>query len=160
MKCPQKVFTLPLTATFTLNDVEYKGSVLNIVYQQKEDPLFIEKLNYHLNPQIKWHNLTAEFDDEWRQNELKIKQDLKALPVFQFSDKTHWTVWEIILISVGAIIGTWIMLTTIKLVRNKSRHMPWRNIKEPEAMKDESIPLQEMKSTSVQGTRHEIIIQT
>jgi len=38
IKCPAKVFTLPLSLTFILNDVEYKGDILTVIYRQREDP--------------------------------------------------------------------------------------------------------------------------
>jgi len=36
VECPNQVFTLPLSLTFTLNDVQYKGNVLKNVYRERE----------------------------------------------------------------------------------------------------------------------------
>ncbi len=44
VKCPNKIFTLALTATFTLNNVTYHGKRMNLVYNGTEDPLLQEKL--------------------------------------------------------------------------------------------------------------------
>ena len=62
--CPNDVFTLPLTATFTINDVEYKGAVLDLVYKEKLDPMFMEKANWHLKPSINWTDLIKDLDEQ------------------------------------------------------------------------------------------------
>jgi cell division protein FtsB len=69
--CPKE--TLPLTATFKINDVMYHGSVLNIVYKQTEDPLFLEKIQWHLNAHVNYSSLENKMDQEWIMNEKEIK---------------------------------------------------------------------------------------
>lgn len=71
--CPKEIFTLPLTATFKVNDVVYYGSVLNIVYKQTEDPLFLEKIQWHLNAHVNYSSLENKIDEEWIINEKEIQ---------------------------------------------------------------------------------------
>jgi len=72
VECPSKVFKLPLTASFSLNGVTYKGQVMNLVYEEKEDPLLLEKVTWHLTPIVKWEEME------------------KVFPVFQPLDPNHW----------------------------------------------------------------------
>ena len=142
VKCPLKVFTLPLTATFTLNEIEYQGSVLNIVYQQREDPLFIEKLNWHLTPGLNWFNLTAGFEEDWRINEQKIKQDMKTLTVFHFQDQDQWTFMQIIVVVMSLVIIGFLVLCIIKLVKGKNCKQGGKRVEDkPEESQHEEIPM-------------------
>jgi len=59
--CPNKVFKLPLTATFTLSDITYQRQVMNLVYEENTDPLMIEKVNWHLTPVVKWDEIDRVF---------------------------------------------------------------------------------------------------
>ncbi len=61
VKCPNRVFTLPLTSTFTLNNVTYYGKMMNLVYSEHEDPLLLEKLDWHLTPTVNWDSLNTTF---------------------------------------------------------------------------------------------------
>lgn len=108
VKCPDKVFTLPLSLSFTLNEVEYKGSVLKIVYKENEDPYLTEHINYHLTPNINWSNLTSEIEADWKINEERIEDEAKRISVFKFKDEEglSWT-------TIGLLILTGIMLIFI-----------------------------------------------
>ena len=46
---------------------------------KKKDPLFTEMLNWHLNPNVDWSNLTGELEKSWNENEDQIKEDVKSL---------------------------------------------------------------------------------
>lgn len=95
--CPQKIFTLPLTATFTVNKVEYKGSVLNIVYQQQEDPLFVDQITWHLDPHVEWDHLEKQVDKEWKELEKDLEKSQHSLN--DLHGTSHYD-WLIILIGI------------------------------------------------------------
>lgn len=100
--CPNKVFVLPIEASFTLNNVEYVGSVLSIVYHQAEDPLFVEKTNWHLSPHVNWDNLTQNMVNEWDAEVKKLQW------MFNVEDLTGQTVklWHVLVYAkVFAIIA-------------------------------------------------------
>lgn len=61
VQCPLSVFKLPLSATFTLNNVTFQGQMLNLVYNEREDPLFLEKVTWHLTPLVNWDELNRTF---------------------------------------------------------------------------------------------------
>ncbi|CAG7831007.1 unnamed protein product [Allacma fusca] len=141
INCPEEVFTLPLSATFTLNEIEYKGSILKIFWREKQDPLLTEQANWQLNPNMKWSNLTAEFDQEWTRNEKEIQTEVKNLRVFEFHDE-QWTFTEICL-SVSIILLVIAMLLCVMKsafkIKIKSRKTEVKSVK-----MQEEIPLQEV----------------
>jgi hypothetical protein len=150
VKCPNKVFTLPLTATFTLNNMTYQGRTMNLVYNEKEDPLFKEKLEWHLTPIINWDSLNQTF------------------PIFKPLDHDHWKkadsqFWTIICVgSAGfGIIGLiliWKKMRGLCQRRNPPRRKGRRTSKgdKPQGMELEPIsnttePDQSSDEESVRG---------
>jgi hypothetical protein len=131
--CPNKVFTLPLTATFTLNGVAYQGRTMNMVYNEKEDPLLMEKLEWHLTPLIRWDKLNETF------------------PVFTPLDRDHWNhhqghhLWILtIVVSTGfgflvlflagrKLLGIRRQRRTRRSNKQKQEEMELKPVKKPEA---------------------------
>jgi hypothetical protein len=81
-------FTLSLSLTFTLNEVEYKGNLLKVVYGETAYPIVTEQINWHLNPRLDWNNFTEEFDSELQKNNRKVEEEVKKLSVFEFKTQT------------------------------------------------------------------------
>ncbi|CAL8134718.1 unnamed protein product [Orchesella dallaii] len=121
VKCPNYVFTLPLSATFTLNNVEYQGKVLSIVYHQKEDPLFIEKINWHLSAGVKWDNLTEQFEDDWNHNAEEVSK-IEKVHFIYLEENAWWTTGIIGVMLFGSLIA--VVLCShkcVKYLRARSR---------------------------------------
>jgi len=139
---PESVFTLPLSLTFTLNEVQYQGNVLKVVYREKEDPMLTQHLNYHLNPRINWSNLTAEYEMDLNESDRKINDEVKNLKLFEFADKSNeLTTTSIVLIVLAtlAILSLVLFIVKQKLCQGK----PNTNINASvEARIEEEIPLQ------------------
>lgn len=99
MNCSNKVFTLPLTATFTLNHITYKGHELNLVFNENDDPLLEEKMHWHLTPTVNWDEMN------------------RTLPIFTAWDPNHWNrdfdvdFWIIVAAIVGGLIL--VIITTV-----------------------------------------------
>ncbi len=151
MKCPLKVFTLPLSITFTLNEVEYKGNILQVIYREREDPFLKEHVDWHLNLQLNWSSLAKELDSFWTAQEKEIIEESKDLKVFEFSHNTGFGTMEVISIVLGIILlimsGTWITCRLRK--RRRSRRSTKEN---PEPDEEEvQVPLQPIN--------HHIIVQ-
>ena len=145
VECPQKVFTLPLSLTFTLNEVEYKGNVLQIVYREKEDPYLVEHVNWHLNPRIDWSNLTAEIEEDWKLSNQRIEEEAKLIPVFEFQDNgLEWSTYLLLTIAGILTVALMTLCVVVRINIKKSR----------QPRKKEEIPLQE---ASVED--HRIIIE-
>jgi len=104
VQCPNKIFTLPLTATFTLNNVTYQGKTMQLVYTEKDDPLMQEKLNWHLTPLFNWDSLNQTFPV------------LQPLPLDHWTRRQGWGIWDYAgLLGFGtgfiilALCGRWII---------------------------------------------------
>ena len=119
--CPNKVFTLPLTATFEINDVVYKGSVLNIVYKQTEDPLFLEKVQWHLEPHVNWDTLGDKFDKEWKENEESIKKQ-----EFYYHSDSSTLIWllAITILCIAAITVAIILKNRRRICKKNETRTP------------------------------------
>jgi hypothetical protein len=74
VECPETVFALPLSLTFTLNDVIYKGSMLKVIYQEPEDHYLREHIDHHLNKKIVTSNLSAELMKDWTDTKNQIDE--------------------------------------------------------------------------------------
>jgi Reverse transcriptase (RNA-dependent DNA polymerase)/gag-polypeptide of LTR copia-type/GAG-pre-integrase domain len=150
--CPGRVFTLPISLTFYLNHVEYKGNVLEIVYKEREDPLLTEHINWHLNPRVNWHNLTDDFDSNLKISEAEIQRKLKNLSLFEFHQE--WTAWDttkVVLIITGVLlclIGGCYFLRRFKVLCFKKKARETQKT-------SEEIPLREMEVP----VTHRIIIE-
>ncbi|CAL8119426.1 unnamed protein product [Orchesella dallaii] len=59
--------------TFVINNVQCRGPALNIVNKQQDDPFFIKKIQWYLNPHVKWDELVKE---EWSKQNLEENSDL------------------------------------------------------------------------------------
>ncbi|CAG7827867.1 unnamed protein product, partial [Allacma fusca] len=57
--CPNDVFTIPLSANFKINDLEFEGSRINLFHQEVVDPMFTVRTNWHLQPSINWTSLKS-----------------------------------------------------------------------------------------------------
>ncbi|OXA56431.1 Copia protein [Folsomia candida] len=102
----QSVFKLPLTSTFSVNNVTYRGRMLNLVYNEKEDPLFLEKVTWHLTPVVNWDELN------------------KTFPYLTPLDADHWgrernrDFWIMICI-IGAVFLTTFLIVLWEKLRSK-----------------------------------------
>jgi hypothetical protein len=146
--CPQRVFTLPLSLTFTLNEVEYKGNLLKVVYRETADPILTEHINWHLNPRLDWSNFTDQFESDLQKNNRKVEEEVKKLSVFEFKTQKDWTVPEIALIVIGTISALLVMVYVAR--KYIALRIQRRRIPEP---KDET----EMDPINPAKTHHIII---
>ncbi|CAG7720336.1 unnamed protein product [Allacma fusca] len=89
INCPEDVFALPPLAALTFNEIEYKGSMLKIIWREKQDPLLTEQVNWQLNPSMKWSKLTAEFYQDWTRNENEIQTDVETYRYSNFMSSGH-----------------------------------------------------------------------
>ena len=137
--CPDKIFMLPLTATFKIGNVEYKGSVLNIVYKQTEDPLFVEKVQWHLNPHVKWENLSQTFDEEWKKNEARIHSDN-----FYYHSGTNIIMWLVIAMIMSCVST----LAVVALFKWRGKICSKKKNEETQA------------SRQAEGNNHRVIVNT
>lgn len=112
--CPNKVFQLPLSLSFTLNGIEYKGSMLKIVYRERTDPFLSEHINYHLNPRLNWNNLTSQFDSDLKLHEQHVKEEMKGWVGFQFYDDNQWIMSEVLAVLFGGLLLLFVGLYIIK----------------------------------------------
>jgi len=154
--CPNQVFTLPLSLTFTLNDVQYKGNVLKIVYREREDPLLLQHINWHLNPKVNWNNLTEDFDQKWQQNEKVIQDEAKNLKVFEFNDSAGVSATDIVLIVAGTI-------AIVGFIACKLRNAQFCNNTQTKATPvklEEEVPLQNITTANATHSPHRIIIES
>ncbi|OXA44959.1 Copia protein [Folsomia candida] len=55
--CPDGVFVLPAALTFKINNNMYTASQLNLDQEEKYDPLFTAKANWHLQPRVNLSSL-------------------------------------------------------------------------------------------------------
>ena len=154
VKCPLKVFTLPLSITFTLNEVEYRGHVLKIIYREQEDPFIKEHVNWHLNPQVNWSNLAGELDEFWNSNNKKIQEEAKDLKVFEFQQQKGFSVIEVISCIIGTVITIVLLICIIVCVKKRSKREKSKQDKDKvkDNDKSEDLPLT--------GMGHQLIIQT
>jgi len=124
--CPNKVFTLPITATFTLNDVTYRGSILSLVYREQEDPLLNEQIHWHLTPLVNWENLN------------------KTFPILKAMDGNHWKKDDNVGLTTTTIIlgfGLGLLIAWIL----------WRKFKRPAVMSKRPVmPLPKKKEQTAQ----------
>lgn len=58
--CPEEVFTLPITATFWINEMEFMGSTVHLTHQETADPLFNMKTNWHLQLKVNLTHLLSQ----------------------------------------------------------------------------------------------------
>jgi hypothetical protein len=105
--CPKRIFKLPLSATFTINNIVYRGSVLNIVYHQTEDPMFIDKVEWHLNPHVDYDTLEEKFNVEWEKNEKAIKKEQDTLIV---GNGDNILLWAFVVISIFCFMTLLVIL--------------------------------------------------
>jgi len=143
VKCPNRVFTLPLTVTFKLNNVTYKGQNINLVYNEKEDPLFFDKVEWHLTPTINWDELN------------------KTFPVLEELDKNHWTRhnpehWGITAFIIGCVL--WIMGAVfvgikIKAKLRKPTKPKRRNRSKKNKQRNANMELKQVKEESTTVTK-------
>ncbi|OXA45286.1 hypothetical protein Fcan01_19895 [Folsomia candida] len=96
VKCPNHVFKLPLTGTFTLNNITYKGQAINLVYNEKEDPLMMEKLAWHLTPSVKWDELNRT---------MELLTPLDENHWYRFNDTNFWIIVALIGGGFAMILG-------------------------------------------------------
>lgn len=149
VKCPDKVFTLPLSLTFTLNEVEFKGNILRVVYKEREDPLFSELVNWHLNPRVNWSHLSEDLNEIWNTNDERIQKEARNLQVFSFSDD-NWTASEITVLILGILFSLVVFLCAIVFLVKKCNMCPKRIQRQAEEQ-----PLKE-----INGPSNHIIIHT
>jgi hypothetical protein len=94
--CPNHVFTLPISSTFTINNVTYFGKSLDIVFHEVEDPQFIDKVEWHLTPHLKWDTLNETFKNV----------PYMAPPVWTtVSESSSTTIWYILGLAALVIAG-------------------------------------------------------
>ena len=62
-KCPDEVFTVPMTSTFTINDMKYVGAVIDLVLEESLDPIFMEATKIHLTPKVNLTQLAQQIDE-------------------------------------------------------------------------------------------------
>jgi hypothetical protein len=149
MKCPVSVFALPISLTFTLNDVEYKGNVMKVIYRDPGDPFLKEHLDYHLSPNVNWSSLADEIQEDWDQGQKKILSKVKDLKVFEFRGK-EWTIVGVIVSTILIGLGVAGIIGLVIFCKRK-----WdRKVKSAPKEKDpEEIPL----DSTV--TNHHIIVR-
>jgi len=157
VKCPQSVFTLPLSLTFTLDNVEYRGNVLKVIYRELLDPLLSVHINWHLNTKLDIENLTAQLGKEWDANELKIEKESENLKVFEFKEN-GWSVAEITTTVCGIIFGLVGLYFLLRYARNRFCK---RGKHEEQNQQEEHVPLQSVSSQQPESTviQHQIIIK-
>ncbi len=169
VKCHQKVFTLPLSITFTLNEVEYNGNILKVIYREREDPLMMEHVNWHLTPQLNWSDLVTEVEKDWENNEEIILEESKNLKEFEFRTPTGLSTTEIVLISAGTLLGgTWLLIcgriVYLRLSKKDQRRTrTWNAVKEKDpdtgASSDPEGASSNPEVTPLQPVNHLIIVQ-
>ena len=122
VKCPSYIFTLPLSATFSLNNAEYKGNVLSVVYQQQEDPLYLEQINWHLHPFVNWQTVYTNFSKE----EEKIKEKANEREIVQFFSQGGNHILHLLLgmITVLLLIGLFIFITRLIIKKRRGNQPP------------------------------------
>jgi hypothetical protein len=120
--CPEKVFTLPLSLSFTINGVDYKSNILGMEYKERMDPLLVEHINWHLNPRVNLSHLEDDLQRDWFEKDQKIQDDAERLNVFQFHD-AEWTWGEILVLCTGSVVVLitiiYILYRVVKCKRNK-----------------------------------------
>jgi hypothetical protein len=128
LKCPKRVFTLPIGVSFTINGRFYNGAVMRIVFQQKQDPLLVAYTNWHLTPEMNWDNLTGQLEQDFKNNEDKIAFDLKRINGFKFSSDDNEPKWHhftssiIIIILALTQVAVFIICKIQKRKANPRRH--------------------------------------
>jgi hypothetical protein len=105
--CPEEVFLLPMTASFRINGMEYKGSQVHLDHQEKVDPLFTMKTNWQLQPRL-------NFTDLRNHPLLSPFRDVQSYSQSQTTQLLMWTV-----VALGLIIVTLIVLLSICYFRNR-----------------------------------------
>jgi hypothetical protein len=147
VKCPLTVFTLPLSITFTLNDVEYKGNILKVIYREREDPFLKEHINWHLKPHLNWSSLVGDLDDYWTTQEKKIKEEAKDLKVFEFNDKKGWTLMEVTSITLGTILAGVLIAALAICIKKRKKQMT------------RGKPQESVEGVPLQTVNHHIVVE-
>ena len=60
--CPEDVFTLPITASFQINEYEFEGSSMSLVHDEGIDVMFTVRTNWHLCPFVNWTHLSNNME--------------------------------------------------------------------------------------------------
>ena len=149
IECPPNVFTLPLSLTFTLNEVEYKGSILKLIHREREDPFLKNHINWHLNPHLNWSNIAEELGAFWNDEEQAIQEKAKNLKVFEFDENNGWS-WTMIISEIFGLMVIIIVMTVAGLYFTKKGS---RRVKQPEK---EEMQLQKLETGD---SHHRIIIE-
>jgi len=97
--CPEDVFVLPITATFKINDFEFKGSQVHLDHVELVDPLFTMRANWHLRPKV---NLTAPRQDPLVLTENNKKDDNDVVKLMEHP-MTWTTVGSLVIILILGI---------------------------------------------------------
>jgi hypothetical protein len=111
VECPENVFALPLSLTFTLNDVVYKGSLLKVIYQEDEDHYLREQIDHHLNRHMVPGNLSAELLKDWTDSKNQIESESFEHGYIYRRGEWHWSEITLLIIlglifGIGLIFGT------------------------------------------------------
>ena len=69
-KCPDYVFIVPMTSTFTINDMTYVGTVMDLALDESLDPIFMEATKVHLAVSFNKTKLIQEIDEKTYHREI------------------------------------------------------------------------------------------
>ena len=53
-KCPDHIFSIPISSNFSINNATFSGSHIGINYQEQMDPIYTFLTNWHLQPSVNW----------------------------------------------------------------------------------------------------------
>jgi len=155
--CPDNVFTLPLSMSFTLNDVKYSGDILKIIYKEPDDPFLKEHTDWHLNPKINWSNISNKIGEDWTNNKDRIRKELLNLKEFEFKSN-GWTSLEIVLLIILIAVLITVLLLSWPYFKNKCHKGLARNAKFRASAAEDKVSEQEATPLQQGRVEHQVIV--